>query len=169
MNYFPLVFIGVRWHPYTTGEMAAGESAVGEIWPLFSCGGGQPGCLLQFHRFCNRSHGTTSSQRSTKWPWYPIKNICLAAPWYHRVTNRDSLVIKGWLHGARSLSVVFLNSLSLGRRLHNEWVSVGHELETDFVLLGKVMFTHHSLGVPDGCRRAEGRRGTSSLLYPKWP
>lgn len=150
--------------PYTPGGTSAGES-VGEICPCFS----QPGCLLQLQEFCNRSHGTTSSRRNTKWLWYPIHNICSAALEYHTVTNRVCLVIKGWLYRACSQSIVFLNCLSLRRRLHNERVSVGHELETDFVLLGKVMFTNHSLGVPDGCRQAKGWGGRSPQHSSKWP
>lgn len=118
---------------------------------------------------CNRSHGTTSSAQSAKWPWYPIHNICSTALEYHTVTNRVCLVIKGWLYGACSQSIVFLNCLSLRRRLHNERVSLGHELETDFVLLGKVMFTSLSLGVPDGCRRAKGWGGRSPQHSSKWP
>lgn len=112
------------------------------------------------------SQGGSCSPTALQWvprPWYPRCNICSAALQHHPVPKRVCPVIKGWLHRACSRSMAFLNSLSLRRRPHNERVSAGHELETDFVLLGKVMFTDHSLGVPDGWG------GRSPQHYPEWP
>lgn len=132
--------------------------SAGEIWP----------CLSSTGTSQDVSCSPTGSQWSRVvpaqcwWPWCPFHNIPSAALRCHPLGRA---VIKGWLRRA----LVFLNSLSRRRTPHNERVSAGHELETDFVVLGKVMFTNHSLGVPDGCGRVGGWGGRSPQHHPKWP
>lgn len=156
-----LISIGVRWNPHTGWGEAGGEcwwnmAPFQQHWEPARTAPPAP-------QPCRGSHGPTASRWSTKQPRYPSCDICSAALQHHPVPKRVCPVIKGWLHRACSRSMAFLNSLSLRRRPHNERVSAGQELETDFVLLGKVMFTDHSLGVPDGWG------GRSPQHYPEWP